>query len=474
MDNDNFRKELHRAADWVADYFERIESYPVKSQVAPGSIFSQLNELDCRKKSSMDEIFSDFEKIIIPGITHWQSPNFFAYFPANSSYPSVIAELLTSALAAQCMVWETSPAAAELEEYMMNMLRDLIGLPPNFHGVIQDTASTATLVSLLVAREKYSSFQINADGFDNQKFRIYCSSEAHSSIEKAVKIAGFGSNNLVKIPVDDRFAMISELLREAIESDLDAGFVPLAVVSAFGTTGSTAIDPIIEISKIAKEYSLFHHVDAALAGTALILPELRYLAEGIEYADSLVFNPHKWMFTNFDCSAYFIKDKDALTRTFSILPEYLKTKQDSLVNNYRDWGIQLGRRFRALKLWFVVREYGVEGIQAKIREHLELTKFFADKLLALNIFEIMAPYPFNTVCFRLNPKIDSNELDILNEQLLTKLNSTGKLFLSHTKLNGQYVLRFVVGQTHTELKHVLAAIELIHQISDQLLEDSIF
>lgn len=469
MNNEKFSHLLHQFSDWVIEYYQNIENFPVKSQVSPGEIFKMLQNLDNSTPTEIEKIFEDFKSIILPGITHWQSPNFFAYFPANTSPPSILAELLTSAIAAQCMVWETSPAAAELEEFTLNLLRDYIGLPKDFHGVIQDTASTATLVALLVARERKSNFAINEKGFDGKVYRVYCSEEAHSSIEKAVKIAGFGRQNLVKIPTDEKFSLKVDFLIQAIESDLKNDYIPTAIVSAFGTTGSTAIDPIYEIAEVAKQYNLFHHVDAALAGSAMILPELRPLARGVELADSFVFNPHKWLLTNFDCSAHFIKDKNALLNTFSINPEYLKTSFDSKVNNYRDWGVQLGRRFRSLKLWFVLRYYGLEGLQNFIRNHINLAKYFAHQITSDGDFELLADVQFNTVCFRFAPKNYQGNLNELNEKLLHKINSTGKIYITHTKLRNIYTLRFVVGQTNTQKRHVDAALVLIKNTAKSLI-----
>lgn len=468
MNNETFFELLQRIAKWIIRYYDNIESYPVKSQVEPKEIYNKVAKLDNQTPASIDEIMSDFEKIILPGITHWQSPNFFAYFPANTSPPSILAEMLTSAIAAQCMVWETSPAAAELEEFTLNLLRQYIGLPESFNGVIQDTASTATLVALTVAREKKSAFSINENGFDGKTYRVYCSGEAHSSIEKAAKIAGYGRNNVVKIPTDAKYSMQTKLLEKAIKEDIEKGYLPCAVVSAFGTTGSTAIDPIDEIAEIANKYDLFHHVDAALAGSALILPEMRQMAEGIEKADSFVFNPHKWLLTNFDCSAHYVKDKETLIKTFSITPEYLKTAVDEQVNNYRDWGIQLGRRFRALKLWFVMRYYGLEGLQNFIREHLTLAKYFAENIIAEGDFELLAPVNFNTVCFRYVRSDGRMGLDEINEKLLKTLNATGKIYVTHTKLDEKYTIRFVVGQTNTKKRHIDAALELIKQTASKL------
>jgi aromatic-L-amino-acid decarboxylase len=448
----------------MADYFDTIGQRPVKSEVKPGEVLELLPASPPDKPENFDRMMEDFKTIVLPGITHWQHPGWHAYFTANNSFPSILAEMLTATLGAQCMSWQTSPAATELEERVMQWLQKMTGLPENFTGVIQDTASTATLVSLLTAREKASNYSINQIGFRPENcFTIYCSTEAHSSIERAVKIAGFGQENLRKIPVDNNFAMIPSALEEAINEDINNDFRPLAVVAAIGTTGSTAIDPLEAIGEICQKYNLWLHVDAAWAGTALILPEMRYMFKGIEFADSLVFNPHKWMFTNFDCSAYFIKDKAALIRTFEILPEYLKTPEGQRVNNYRDWGIQLGRRFRALKLWFVIRSFGVEGLQEKIRNHILWAKTFAGWVVNEPGFELLAPAPLATVCFRLKPAVpaDESKINELNERFLSKINEPGQIFLTHTKLNGKYTIRFVVGQTNTAFLHVENAWDII-------------
>jgi aromatic-L-amino-acid decarboxylase len=362
------------------------------------------------------------------------------------------------------MIWQTSPAAAELEEMIMNWLRQMIGLSDNFTGVIQDTASTATLCSILTAREKFSNCEINNDGFsDKYKFRVYCSTETHSSIEKAVKIAGIGKNNLVKIPVNKNFEMDVEFLEKAIRIDIEKNYKPLCVIATLGTTGSAAIDPLEDIGLIAFKYGLWYHIDAAFAGTALLLPEYKHIVKGIEYADTFVFNPHKWMFTNFDCSAYFLKDKYALLKTFEIMPEYLKTDVDRLVNNYRDWGIQLGRRFRALKLWFVIRAFGVDGLQAKLREHIRLAKLAKELIEDNSEFEIMSKVNFNVICFRFNPGslVSAMNLNSINKQLLENLNNTGKVYFTHTKLNEDYVIRWVIGQTNVNEEHIRATWNLI-------------
>ncbi|MBM2813857.1 MAG: aromatic-L-amino-acid decarboxylase [Ignavibacteria bacterium] len=464
MNSKEFRQIGKELIDKIADYFDQIEDYPVKSQVKPGEILGQIPSNAPVQGEEFPDIIMDFDNIIMPGMTHWQHPRFFAYFTANNSFPSLLGEMLTAALGAQCMIWETSPAAAELEEAMMNWLRDMIGLPKEFTGCIQDTASTATLVSILTARESRTNYHINHSGFGKQPtYRLYCSTEAHSSIEKAAKIAGIGRSNVVKIPVDSNFAMVTSELEYAIKTDINNGNVPLAVIAAFGTTSTTAIDPIDEIGEICRKYSVWLHVDAAFAGSALVLPEIRPLLKGMEYVDTFVFNPHKWMFTNFDCSAYFVRNKETLIRTFEIMPEYLKTGSDSVVNNYRDWGIQLGRRFRALKLWFVLRSFGVEGIQSRIREHIILAEELRKKIEEHSDFEIAAPSPFNLVCFRYKPHgiDDINELNELNESLHKKLNATGKIYLTHTKLNNLYTLRMVIGQTNVSREHVEFAWELI-------------
>ncbi|MCL4160936.1 UNVERIFIED_CONTAM: hypothetical protein GTU68_036096 [Idotea baltica] len=451
----------------MADYLESVEKHPVKSQVSPGEIYDQIPASAPEEGTSMKAIFQDFEKIILPGITHWQSPNFFAYFPGNGSYPSVLAEMLTATLGTQCMIWETSPAAAELEERMMNWLMKLMGIPSDWSGVIQSTASDATLCAILSAREAATSFEINANGFSGETtFRVYASSQTHSSIEKGVKIAGIGKENMVKIGVDKAYAMNPALLEQAIQSDIAAGKKPLCVVASLGTTSSTAVDPLEPIAEICEKYDVWLHVDAAFAGTAMILPEYQHYLKGIESADSFVFNPHKWMFTNFDCSAYFVKDEAALVQTFEILPEYLKTRHGHQVNNYRDWGIPLGRRFRALKLWFVLRSFGVEEIRKKIRTHIHTIQHLAKQIAASPDFELMAPTPFNMVCFRYHPENAAHDqLEQLNSSIVQTLNDSGKIYLTHTKLDGEYTIRLVAGQTQVTPLHVENAWELIQEVA---------
>lgn len=465
MKSEEFRKIGIDYINFIADYFDNIESYPVKSNIKPGDIYSKLDKELPESGINADGFLKEFEEIIMPGITHWQSPNFFAYFPSNNSFESILGELLTSAVGVQGMIWETSPAAAELEEHVMKLLGKAIGLPETFTGVIQDTASTAALCAVLTAREKKTKFESNKKGYSSNRYRAYCSQEAHSSIEKAVKIAGIGSENMIKIPVNDDFSINISAFKLAVENDVKNGFIPLFAVAALGTTGSTAVDSIREVAAVCRKYNIFLHVDAALAGSAMLLPEKRHFLEGIESADSFVFNPHKWLFTNFDCSAYYVKDKSLLIRTFEIMPEYLKTANDDLVNNYRDWGIQLGRRFRSLKLWYVLRGFGLEGLRKIIRQHIDLANQFASKINKETDFELLAPVNFNTVCFRFAPKGHESEFDKLNAKILADVNSSGKIYITHTKLNGQYTLRFVVGVLRTEETHCNNAYNLIREIA---------
>ncbi|MEN8250206.1 MAG: pyridoxal-dependent decarboxylase [Bacteroidota bacterium] len=470
--SEEFRKHAHQFVDWMADYMDNVEDYPVKSQVQPKEIYNKIENSIPVKGESIDSIFNDFKDIIIPGITHWQSPNFYAYFPANSSPPSVLAEMLTATLGVQGMKWETSPASTELEDRMMEWLRDAMRIPNIWTGVIQDTASSATLASILTAREQISNQKVNKVGFDGStRFRIYCSEETHSSIEKAAKIAGVGKENVVKIPTDSELALKPELLQQAISDDIDNGYQPLCIVATLGTTGTTAFDPLNAIAEIAEQFKVWLHIDAAYAGSALLLPEFQYLIEGIEKADSFVFNPHKWLFTNFDCSAYFVKDKSALVRTFEILPEYLKTQSDGAVNNHCDWGIPLGRRFRSLKLWFVLRYYGLGGLQVRLRQHIKIAEWLEKKIIKSNDFEIVVPRNINLVCFHYKPQQlnDIKEINVINEDLLAKVNATGNIYLTHTKVRGIYTLRMVVGNTNITQEHVEKAWEQIRETAVDIL-----
>jgi aromatic-L-amino-acid decarboxylase len=470
MDSNEFRRYGHEIVEWIARYFENVEQYPVKSGVRPGEIKNALPELPPSGSESFDLFMKDFDEVIMPGITHWQSPNFFAYFPANSSPPSVLAEMLTAALGAQCMLWETSPAGTELEERMMEWLRSMMGIPPEFEGVIQDSASSSTLAALITAREKVTRYRSNREGLsDTGRMRIYVSGQTHSSVEKGAGIAGFGRDNLVRVEVRSDFSMDPEALERAIERDIASGYIPCCAIATLGTTGVTAIDPLRAMGEICRKHGIWLYVDAAIGGTALLLPEMRWMADGIEYADSLVFNPHKWMFTNFDCSVYFVRDAASLIRSFEILPEYLKTRTRGEVNDYRDWGIPLGRRFRALKLWAVIRSYGVEGLQSLIREHLRLAKMLAGLIEADRDFRLMAPVTLNTLCFRYCPAgMGDEDANTLNEKINHALNDTGKIYLTHTKVDGRYVLRMVTAQTGVTERHVRQAWDLIRETASAL------
>ena len=415
MDSEAFRRHGHEVIEWVADYLRDVERYRVLPDVRPGEIRDRLPSAPPLQGEAFESILADFREIILPGVTHWNHPRFFAYFPANNSGPAILGELLSAALGVNAMVWQSCPAATELEEVAIDWLRQMIGLPAEFRGVIQDTASMSTLVALLCAREQATRFEANTRGLTGGSgglggpggsggaLRVYASSESHSSVEKGVKAAGLGAANLVKIAVDRDYALDPRDLERRIAEDLAAGHRPCCVVATIGTTSSTAIDPLPEIVAIAKQHGLWVHVDAALAGSAAILPECRALLSGAEGADSLVFNPHKWLFTNFDCSAFFCRRPEHLIKTLSIDPEYLKTAFDTGATNFRDWGLPLGRRFRALKLWFVLRHYGVEGLQAKLREHLAWARAVKRLIEESEDFELLAPVPLNTVCFRYNP-----------------------------------------------------------------------
>jgi aromatic-L-amino-acid decarboxylase len=473
MDREEFGRWAHELVEWMCWYYDHVEELPVRAQVAPGEVAEKLAEEAPESSEDFESIFNDFKDLVVPGMTHWQHPKFFAYFPANSSYPSVLAEMLTATLAAQCMIWQTSPAATEMEERVLRWIARLIGLPESFDGVIQDTASTSTLVALLTAREVATEFRSNEEGlFGLPGMTVYASEQTHSSIEKAVKIAGFGRKNYRPIAVDENFAMRVDELEKAIEEDKKAGLAPCAVVVTLGTTGSTAIDPLSEACEVAKRHGLWVHVDAALAGSAFVLPELAWMIEGIEDVDSFTFNPHKWLFTNFDCSAYYVKDREALIRTFEIHPEYLKTSEGDRVNNYRDWGVQLGRRFRALKLWFVLRSFGAERIRALLREHILLATELSSWIKADPDFELLAPVPLNTVCFRYRPRDEKfgtlEDVNDVNAELLARVNDSGKAYLTHTVLGGHYTIRFVVGQTRVERRHVEETWALIRETARSL------
>lgn len=462
MSADEFRRWGHAIVDWIAEYQDRVQTLPVLARVAPGEIRSRLPANAPQTGEPFRNIFADFEKLILPGITHWQSPNFFAFFPSNTSGPSVLGELLSAGLGIQGMLWATSPACTELETHVLDWFADMLSLPPAFKssgkggGVIQDSASSAVLCAVLAARERATQFQTNEAGGDG-RLVAYTSPQAHSSVEKAIKIAGIGRRNLRLVEVDANFRMRSQSLAEQIAQDRKAGLIPFFVSATLGTTSSNGFDPLEEIGPICREEKLWLHVDGAMCGTAGLCPEFRHLFKGLEFSDSYCFNPHKWMFTNFDCDCFFVADRVALIKTLSILPEYLRNQatESGAVIDYRDWQVPLGRRFRALKLWFVIRHYGVEGLQYHIRHHVEMAQQFAGWVKNSSEFELMAPAPLNLVCFR------HRSGDAFNQKLMARLNQGGQIYLTHTMLNGTYVLRFCVGQTHTEMEQVKGAWELI-------------
>jgi aromatic-L-amino-acid decarboxylase len=469
MTPDEFRRHGHTVVDWIADYYTRIESYPVLSRAKPGQIRASLPANPPAQAESFDAILGDVEKLILPGITHWQSPNFFAFFPANASGPAILGDLLSSGLGVQGMLWATSPACTELETHVLDWLVGMLGLPEKFRstntggGVIQDTASSASLCALLAARERATNFASNRRGCEG-KLIAYTSTQAHSSIEKDIQVAGMGLENLRLIAVDENFAMRPDMLAAQVGADRQAGLTPCFAAATIGTTSSNAIDPLPEIGRICRENKLWFHVDAAMSGTAALCPEFRHTHAGVELADSYAFNPHKWMFTNFDCNCFYVADRKALIQTLSVLPEYLRNQatESGAVIDYRDWQIPLGRRFRALKLWFVIRHYGIEGLQHHVRRHVELAQQFAGWVKADSRFELAAPVPLNLVCFR------HTGGDEVNQELMNRLNRSGDLYLTHTKLANRTTLRLCVGQTNTEARHVERAWKRIKEEADKV------
>ena len=473
MTPDEFRQHGREVIDWIADYMERVEEYPVQSQANPGDVRAALPDSPPDQGESFDQILADVNRVILPGITHWQSPNFFGYFPANTSPPSILGELLAAGLGVQGMLWTTSPACTELEQHVLDWLVEMLDLPATFHssgdggGVIQDTASSASLCALLAACHRDSdkkSHEARKKGVDTWQV-AYASTQAHSSIEKAMIIAGMGTDRLRMIRTDDSGRMRPEYLEEQMIADASHGLRPTFVCATVGTTSSGAVDPLPEIGRVCREHGAWLHVDAAMAGTAAICPEFRDIHQGLELADSYAFNPHKWMFVNFDCNCFYVADRGSLIQALSVLPDYLRNRasQSGEVTDYRDWQIPLGRRFRALKLWFVIRSFGVEALQQKIRSHVEWAGRFAEWVEADDDFELAAPRSLNLVCFR------HTAGDDLNQRLADTLNDSGDLFLSHTILDDRLTLRFSIGQTSTELEHVERAWAAIQGTAAELL-----
>ena len=470
MTADEFRKAGREVVDWIADYYEWVESHPVVPSVAPGDIRASLPEHPPQSGEPFASLMTDVDKLIMPGITHWQSPNFFAYFPSNTSFPSILGEMMAAGMGVQGMVWKTSPACTELETHVLDWMVELLGLPDRFlsqgegGGVIQDTASSAVLCALLAARERATEGQSNQQGIQDRKLVAYTSNQAHSSVQKAARIAGIGDESIRLIGVNADFSMDVDALRDAIQTDRENGLRPFFISATVGTTSSMAMDSLTEIASVLDE-SIWLHVDAAMAGSATVCPEHRSIHNGLEQADSYCFNPHKWLFTNFDCNCFYVADRSALLGALAILPEYLRTAEhDAGAIDYRDWQIPLGRRFRALKLWFVLRHYGAEGLQAHIRQHLELAAKFEQYVIESDHFELIVPRSLNTVCFA------HREGNDWTEAILEQVNRSGKMYVSHTKLNDRYTIRMVVGQRTTEERHVRGAWELLEEAAMRLKE----
>jgi len=470
MDPEEFRRHAHRVADWIADYLANSSQFPVLARVRPGEISAALPATSPARGEPFDTIFSDFERILVPGITHWNHPGFFAYFAITGSAPGVLAEFLSAALNVQAMLWRTSPAATELEEVTLSWLRQLLGLPSTFEGVIYDTASISTLHALAAARERTvpSVRELGLAGRDDMpRLRVYCSDQTHSSIDKAVILLGLGQQSVRKIPSDSEYRMRADALAQAVADDRAHGWQPLAVVATVGTTSSTSVDPVPAIADLCGRESIWLHVDAAYAGVAAMVPGREEILQGAELADSLVVNPHKWLFTPFDLSVLYCRHMDVIRSAFALTPEYLKTIEAAPVRNLMDTGIQLGRRFRALKLWMVLRHFGADGLRGRLAEHMRLAQLFASWVDQSPDFERLAPVPFSVVCFRARAQ-ESKDTDRLNERILEAVNATGEIFISHTRLDGRYALRLAIGNLHTTESHVTRAWSLLQEHARQL------
>jgi aromatic-L-amino-acid/L-tryptophan decarboxylase len=455
MTAEEFRRHGRAVVDWIADYMERVEEFPVLSRSKPGDVRAALPVSPPDIGEDFTDILADMERVVLPGITHWQSPSFFAYFPGNASGPSILGELLSAGLGVQGMLWSTSPACTEVETHVLDWVVELLGLPAKFRsdgpggGVIQDSASSATLCALLAARHRA--------GGDITRLTVYASEQAHSSVEKAVRIAGLSEDAFRAIPTDAAYAMDVAALRRAVEADIRDGFTPCMVTASVGTTGSNAIDPVSAIADVCRNHGIWLHVDAAMSGTAAVCPEFRWIHEGLEQADSYCFNPHKWMFTNFDCDCFYVADREPLIAALSILPEYLRNSATASGNviDYRDWHVPLGRRFRALKLWFVIRHYGTEGLRRHVRDHVQAAQDLAGWVEKDPDWELAVAAPLNLVCLR------HRGGDDVTQSVLERVNAGGRMFATHTRLDGHYVIRMSIGQTHTQHRHVEQAWDLL-------------
>jgi aromatic-L-amino-acid decarboxylase len=462
------RAQGARLLDWIAEYLDHPEQYAVVSRLAPGDVRASLPVAPPTTAESLERIIADFEQRVLPGVTHWNHPGFFAYFSISSSIPGILAELLTAALDVNAMLWKTSPAATELELLTMDWLRQLLGLGEGWFGLINDTASISTMLALAAAREAKPELAIRARGMagrsDLPVLRVYCSEHAHSSVDKGALTIGIGLDNVVKIPADDDFRMRPDALAAAIAADRRQGFLPLACVATVGTTSVASIDPVPAVATICRQEAVWLHVDGSYGGVAAVSPRFRHVLAGVELADSLVVNPHKWLFTPVDCSAFYTRHPDVLKRAFSLVPEYLVTREQDDVVNLMDYGVQLGRRFRALKLWMVIRAFGAEGLAARLEAHCDLARLAAGWVERTADWELSAPVPFSLVCFRFAPAGTSEEeRDRLNAAILQRVNESGEAYLSHTRLNGRYVLRLAIGNIRTEERHVARAWELLQE-----------
>jgi len=472
MDTSEFRRVGHELIDWIANYFDHIEDLPVLAAIEPGELKAQLPLSPPQHGEPMETIISDLDRLIVPALTHWSHPSFFAYFATSTSGPGILGELLTAAFDNKAMLWRTSPASTELEEVTLDWLRQMMGLEAGLSGIIYDTASVSSMHAIAAAREGVEQ-RIREEGMSGRPdlplLRVYVSEQAHSSIEKGVITLGLGQRGLRKIPADQKFRMDPKALSAAIEEDKRNGFLPFCIVATVGTTSTSSIDPVSEIVPIAEEHAMWLHVDAAYAGSAAIVPEFRHILAGCERADSIVVNPHKWLFTPFDLSVLYTRHMDLLRRAFSLVPEYLRTPEQEKVRSGSDYGIQLGRRFRALKLWMVIRYFGQEGLAARIREHCRLAKKFASWVDASPDWELMAPTPLALICFRACPNVEgesdeirAKRLDVLNEAIMHGVNATGKALLSHTRLNEKLTLRLSIGNIRTTEKHVEQVWQLLN------------
>jgi len=473
MSAEEFRRFGHEIVDWIANYFENIEELPVLAQVEPGDLKAQLPAAPPESGESMAAILADVDRLIVPALTHWSHPSFFAYFATSTSAPGIFGELLSAAFDVKSMLWRTSPASTELEEVTLDWLRQMLGLDAGFSGFIYDTASVSSMHAIAAARESVE-LRIREEGMSGRKdlplLRVYASEQAHSSIDKGIITLGLGQRSLRKIPTDSEFRMDARALAEAIDEDKRSGMLPFCVVATVGTTSTSSIDPVPAIVPICEKHAMWLHVDAAYAGSAAIVPELRHVLAGCERADSLVLNPHKWLFTPFDLSVLYCRHLDLLRRAFSLVPEYLRTPEQEKVRSGSDYGVQLGRRFRALKLWMIIRYFGTAGLAERIREHCRLAKIFASWIEDSADWELMAPVPFALVCFRACPRIENEtdevrtkRLDVLNEAIMHGVNATGKALLSHTKLNDKLTLRLSIGNIRTTEKHVRQVWELLNE-----------